>query len=110
MFITLSPMRGDTPLCLERHGDTLILNDKKLDLSGIPDGATLPRSAVACQWLAGDIDRIDGILHLTLILPHGANAPTAALFPARLVLEADGPVDLPSYGDMPLIEMEASDD
>jgi hypothetical protein len=97
MQITLTPMRRDDPLTLERHGDTLTINGEAFDLSVIPEGATLPRAAVACAWLASDITRIGGALHLTLILPHGPLAGPETLFPAPLLLTTDGPVALPPY-------------
>lgn len=97
MHISLTPMRRDDPLMLERHGDTLTINGEAFDLSVIPEGATLPRAAVACAWLASDITRIGGALHLTLILPHGPLAGPETLFPAALVPAGDGPVALPPY-------------
>jgi len=97
MHITLTPMRHDTPLMLERHGDSLTVNGTALDFSPLPEGATLPRDAVECEWLASDITRSGGVLHLTLILPHGANAPEETRFPKALVLTTDGPVELPAY-------------
>ncbi|NUB46512.1 hypothetical protein GEU84_019135 [Fertoebacter nigrum] len=97
MHLTFAPMRHDMPLVLRRHGDRLCVNGAELDLSGIPEGAVLPRAAVACDWLAGDIERRDGILHLVLILPHGPDAPEATLFPAPILLTGDGPVTLPPY-------------
>jgi len=97
MHITLTPMRHNTPLILERVGDTLTFNGEEFDFSPIPEGATLPRDAVECEWLASDITRMDGVLHLTLILPHGANAPEETRFPKPLVLTTDGPVELPAY-------------
>lgn len=103
MHITLSPMRRDNRLTLSRSGDVLTINGEALDLSGIPHGATLPRDAVPCEWLASDIERIGGTLHLTLILPHGAQAPQETLFPEPLLLAENGPVVLPAY------ELEISD-
>jgi len=97
MHITLTPMRHDTPVVLERHGDSLTVNGTALDFSPLPEGATLPRDAVECEWLVGDVTRMDGVLHLTLILPHGADAPEETRFPARILLTEDGPVKLPHY-------------
>jgi hypothetical protein len=97
MQITLSPIRADTPLTLHRDGDTLTMNGEAFDLSGIPEGATLPRAAVACDWLASDIIRVDGVLHLTLLLPHGADAPEETRFAAPITLFADGAVTLPRF-------------
>lgn len=97
MHITLSPVRSDTPLHLERHGDTLVFNGERLDLAPIPEGATLPAAATGCPWIAGDVTRDKGALHLTLVLPHGADAPPETLFPAPVVLIGDGPVALPPF-------------
>ena len=100
MQITLSPVRGDAPLSLERHADVLTINGEILDLSGVPDGATLPAEAVASDLVVGAITRQDGVLSLTLNLPHGANAPEETRFPAPLSLTTDGPVDLPPYEEL----------
>jgi len=97
MQITLSPIRRDDRLTLHRAGDTLTFNGEEFDFAPIPEGATLPRDAVECEWLASDITRSGGVLHLTLILPHGANAPEETRFPKALVLTTDGPVELPAY-------------
>lgn len=97
MQIILSPIRAETPLTLDRAGDVLTVNGEVFNLSGIPEGATLPRDAVACDWLASDITRIGGSLQLTMLLPHGANAPEETRHPAPLVLTTNGPVTLPPY-------------
>lgn len=98
MQITLSHMRSDQTLTVERSGDILILNGESFDLSAIPDGATVPRADIACGWLASDIERRNGELRFALILPHGADAPDATLFPAPVTVAADGPVALPPHG------------
>jgi len=97
MQITFSPQRRDTPLALSRSGDTLTINGEAFDFSPLPEGATLPQEAITGDWFAGPVERIDGELHLTLALPHGANAPHETLFPAPITLTGDGPVALPPY-------------
>ena len=97
MQITLSPTRRDTPLSLSRNGDTLTLNGEVFDFSPLPEGATLPPEAIASDWFAGPVERVGGALRLTLVLPHGANAPQETLFPAPLTLTGNGPVALPPY-------------
>lgn len=42
MHITLTPMRRDASLQLERAGDLLVINGEAFDFSALPDGATLP--------------------------------------------------------------------
>lgn len=99
MKITLSPMRSDVPLTLAREGDTLTINGETFDFSDLAEGATLTREAVACDWLASDVERIGGVLHLTLILPHGPNAPEETRFPAPITVEDDGPIEIPPYDE-----------
>lgn len=95
--ITLTPQRRDDRLVLSRQGDRLTLNGELFDFTTLPEGASLPRRAVACPWLTSDVTRIAGTLQLSLILPHGAQAPEATLFPAPISLTQDGPVTLPPY-------------
>jgi hypothetical protein len=98
MKITLSPQRRDDgPLTLSRQGDVLTIDSVVYDFSPLPDGGTLPGDAVDCQWLVGDVERIDGKLQLTLLLPHGSNAPEATRFPAPIIDPPDGEVLLPLY-------------
>ena len=78
MIIQFCPqLRGDT-LSLSRAGDRLIVNGDTIDLSATPDGAELPADAISNDWLVGTVRRIADVLHLTLILPHDADAPASA--------------------------------
>lgn len=95
MHITFHPQRRNDTLAVSKHGDTLNINGDTFDFSVIPDGATLPAAAVACEYITGDTERINGVLHLTLLLPHGADASEAARFPAPIINPPDGPLELP---------------
>jgi len=96
MNITFSPMRRDDTLALSKSGDTLTINGEAFDFSGLPNGATLPRSAVSSDWIAGDIERDDaGVLNVPLLLPHGPGASDAAKFPEPITVADDGPISLP---------------
>ena len=98
MKIILSPMRCEDQLTLAKSGDVLTLNSEDFDFSGLPNGATLPRAAINCDWIAGDVTRDEaGVLTVPVILPHGANAPEETRFPAPLENVVDGPVALPFY-------------
>lgn len=95
MKITLSPQRRDETLTVSKQGAILTINGTAYDFSVIPDGATLPKDATDCEWLASDVERINGELELTLLLPHGANASEAARFPEPIINPADGELELP---------------
>lgn len=98
MQIIFSPMRREDRIDLAVTGDTLTINGEDFDFSPIPEGATLPREAIACDWIAGDVERdAGGDLTVPLILPHGADAAQETLFPAPMTVASDGPVTLPSY-------------
>jgi hypothetical protein len=98
MRITLSPQRrDDAPLTLTKQGDTLTIAGVAYDFSQLPDGALLPQEAVDSEWLASDITRVNGELELTLLLPHGANAPEETRFPSPIIDPPDGTIELPPY-------------
>lgn len=95
MIITLSPQFRSDSLTVSKQGDTLTINGHDYDFSVIPDGATLPADAIGCEYIVGNVERIAGALHLTLMLPNGPDASEAARFPAPINNPADGPLELP---------------
>ena len=52
-------------------------------------------SATDCPFLTGNIERIGGVLRLSLILPTGQDATPAANFPAPIINPANGLLELP---------------
>jgi hypothetical protein len=101
MKMNFTPYRAPAPMTVSVAGDVITVNGEAFDLSAIPEGATLPREAVDCDWLASDIERQDGQLRLTLRLPHGPDAPEATRFPQPITITADGPVALPPFAEEP---------
>lgn len=97
MKITFSPARHAERPDIETRGETLIIDGEAFDLSTIPEGATLPGEAVASMWVCGPVERIDGQLHLTLLLSHDADAPNGTMFPDPVRVTSDGPVPMPPY-------------
>ena len=95
MQITLSPQRNDAPLSISKQGDVLTINGQTLDFTPLPDGATLPTEAINCEFITGPVERIGGVLHLTLLLPLGPEASESARFPAPLINPPNGPLELP---------------
>ena len=97
MKILLSPTYWPdaAPLALSASGNTLTINGEAFDFSAVHDGGTLPREAIDCAMIAGDVTRCEGELHVPLLLPYGENAPEAVRFPAPLSVTQDGPIALP---------------
>lgn len=98
MIIDLSPVRSDSQISVAVNGDSLSINGEAFDFSPLQDGDTLPRSAIDSPWFAGDVKRVDGVLHVTLMFPHGSYADEAARFPVPITVIQDGPVTLPDSG------------
>lgn len=94
MILKLSPVRSDIHLSVAKTGDILEVNGVALDFSRLADGATLPAEAVGCNFVVAPVERINGDLVLTLMLPHDGDAPQGARFPVDLY-PADGQVQLP---------------
>lgn len=95
MKITLLPVSRDESLTVYKVGDTLTINGEAFDFSVIPEGATLPGTAINSPWIFGDISRVDGQLSLMIFLPHGANATEEQRFPAAIIDPPDGELNLP---------------
>ena len=100
MKITLSPARRDEQLTARVTGDTLYLNGEAIDFTPLQEGDVLPYNAIDNPFIGDDVRRIDGEIHLTLVLPYGANAPYETRFPAAFsepMTVVNGAVPLPAY-------------
>lgn len=95
MIINLSPQVSGKTLSLSVNSDVLTVNNTDYDFSVIPEGATLPADAVESDFIIGNIDRVDGTIHLTVLLPIQADASESARFPEP-INQTSGPVELPS--------------
>lgn len=103
-YFTFSPVRMDEEYTLEVKGKTIVIGGEEFDFSPLPKGAQLPASAIESKWFTGKVIDIDGELHITLILPHGSNAPYERRFPEVITYEGDGVIDLPLYDIVEVIE------
>ena len=95
MQIKLSPQRRDDALTVNKQGDVLTINGTAYDFTAVTEGATLPASATDCPYLIGKIERIGGVLHLNMLLPHGANASQSVRFPSPIINPANGVMEFP---------------
>lgn len=110
MQINWSPVRRDEALTVTKQGDALTTNGEVFDFTTLLNGETLPRDAIVCDWLASDVERVDGEIILTLILPHGANAPEETRFPQPVVMAGDGPVPVPPHSIVKEAEEEPQEE
>lgn len=95
MKIKLSPTRSDMPpLIASVNGDVITVNGVKYDLSQLNVGDELP---VSEPFIGSIIRDENSVIHLTLALPHGDNAPTDTLFPSAF----DNAIDI-TNGDVPV--------
>lgn len=95
MIINLAPQRRDDTLEVIRAGSILTVNGQVFDFSRMNDGDTLPNSAISSEWFAGDVNKLDGELSLTLLFPNPWNYSPEQAFPAPLVNVPDGHVIFP---------------
>ena len=95
MLINLSPQRREDILTILKSGDILTINGVPYDFSQLPNGATLPKEAIDCEFIVSDVNRVNGEIELTILLPHGANASHEARFPEPIIKNDDGTVVLP---------------
>ena len=103
MRIKLNPQRRDDQITVIKSGDTLTINGEVFDFSAIPEGVTLPADAISSEFFSGPVERIGGVLHLTLTLPHGENPVEAVAFPTDIVNPPDGEIALPKNPE-PVVE------
>lgn len=101
MRISFVPQRHDGALVVSKTGDVLTINGEVFDFSSLPDGATILAGDVPCEWIAGPVDRVDGKLRLSLILPHGPIPSPDILLAAPIVDPADGPLAIPHDPEEP---------
>lgn len=98
--ITFSPvdMLGD--LTLTASGDILTVNGDVLDFSDLPDGGEYPAEALDNPMVVGGVQRADGVIHITVILPYSnPDAPEAVRFPQSITVTTDGEIALPEGRD-----------
>lgn len=96
MRISFAPQRRDDSLTLEKSsGDRLRINGELFNFNPLEDGDTVPEGSIPCDWIVGPVERIEGEVHLTLILPHGAEPSQAVAFPETITVTDDGPIVVP---------------
>lgn len=98
MRISFTPVFSDGPerLVLEKTGDRLRINGELFNFNTLPDGGTIPDGIVPCGYIVGPVERIDGEIHISLLLPHNMQPSHSQAFPLPMDDVPDGIVDVPA--------------
>lgn len=96
MIIKLTSVRNDDSLAVVVAGDVLTVNGQAFDFSQVGQGDTLPRLAINSPWFDADVERVNGQLVVTLLLPIPANYSPEQAFPVPLLNVPDGAVQFPA--------------
>lgn len=96
MRISFSPQRRDDQLVLEKSlGDRLRINGELFNFNPLAEGDAIPAGAIPSDWIVGPVERVDGEVCLTVILPHGPNPSAGVAFPEAIIVAEDGPITIP---------------
>ena len=97
MKISFLPQRRPETLTLEKtSGNRLRINGELFNFNPLEDGDTIPEGSIPCDWIVGPVERINGEVCLTVILPHSPNPSRAVAFPEPIIVSDDGPITVPS--------------
>ena len=89
MNIKLTPINSYNIPSITKQGDCLTINSTTYDFSQLPDGATLPAEAIDCDYIVGDVSRVNGEIEVTLLRPYTENTKENC-FPEPLLNAKDG--------------------
>lgn len=94
LTLKLSPVRSDEEQYnVEWNDPVLTVDGIAHDLSELGDGDTATHETLK------EVTRVSNDYTVKLVLTHGANAPEETRFPADIVVETNGIVNLPAYNE-----------
>jgi len=92
MFISLTPVRTDESLTLERQGDNLIINGQVFDLAELADSD--PESAPPSPFIVGPVQRSGDGYTVSVLLPYGEDRGADPPQARQVQVTQDGPIEL----------------
>jgi len=81
-------------------GDIISINGEVLDFSALGEGDILPCEAVGNDMVASEITRINGVIHLSVISPHGVHVPHESKYPSGDFVDVEGVIPFPAYSEI----------
>lgn len=99
MRIVFHPQRFEQNpgLTVSVSGETVTINGDDFDFSPLGEGEVLPVEAIGTDYIPAAVTRVDGVLIVPILLPHGANTYPETLFPDDIMDPDDGPITLPAF-------------
>ena len=95
MRISFLPQRRDDEIVVELvSADRIRINDDLLNFEPLNDGDIIPSGVIPCEWINGPVERKDGVICLTLLLPYKTGFRHVDA-PRAITLSTVGAVDLP---------------
>lgn len=91
--VSFSPLLSEGTLTVIKFGEKLTINGDTIDLSVIPDSATVKHAHVIHPFLVDKIERINGVINLTVRLPYIADGHVKT--PVPITVTTDGSISLP---------------
>lgn len=93
MRISFSPQAAFATMRVSRAGQVLTINGDSIDFSALPDGAEIENGGDLHPSIAGKVERVDGELQLTLLLPYWKAGHVDA--PPPIINPPDGSLAIP---------------
>lgn len=91
MIINFTPQRRDDILILKKIDvDKIEINGDIFDFSSLNEGDFIPSGIVPCEWIVGEIRKVENKINLTIILPHGPTPNQALAFPQPINFNKKG--------------------
>lgn len=88
--IKFSPQHSSAKLTIAKSNNVLTINGISYDFTPLNDGDEIPPEAIDSDVIVGGIEKVDGIVNLTIIMPYSdAAAPDHIRFPEPLMLIKD---------------------
>ena len=88
--LSYSPQYGTSNITISKQAETLTINGESFDFSALEDGSEIDTE---CSHIVGTVKRLNGDIHITILLPHGVNSYFAPTEPQEVT--ADGDIALP---------------
>lgn len=79
----------------EKRGDSLIINGDEFDFSPLLEGERIPMNAIQSDFMAGAVERHNGVLIIPIRLPISELLADTVGIPGDIIDAPDGLLDLP---------------